>query len=80
MTIQQAIRQARQDLSWHVTPNGTVQVTIRFADYAGKKTTVTRTLNSTDKERELVELWRESHDGLDAAIDSVLFVSTPRPF
>lgn len=80
MTIEQAIKQARNDLAWHVTAGGTVQATIRFEKYDKTRGIARAALGKPDKEQELIDYWRERHDGLGAAIDSVLFVSTPRPF
>lgn len=80
MTIQAAIRQAIQDCAWHVTPTGSVNATLRYVGRDGKPEIREVLLTGPDKDAELTSYWLEHHDDDGAAIDSLLFVSTPSPF
>lgn len=79
MTMQQAIRQARDDLAWHVTRTGTERATVRFTDSAGRHRSVETDLTEPDKAAQLRDWWLANHEALDAGIDSVDMVSTPNP-
>jgi len=79
MTIQKAIKQAQQDLTWHVTPNADVLATIRYVCVDGTRRQTDVLLRMADKAGELARFWLDSHESLDAALDSVLFVTTPKP-
>lgn len=78
-TIQAAIARAKRDLTWHVTPNADVTATVRYLDTAGQRKQADIALTSKDKAAELTLEWLDRHEDLDAAIDSVLYVSTPAP-
>lgn len=78
-TIQAAIARAKRDLTWHVTPNAGTVATVRYLDAAGRRKQVEIGLASADKAAELTREWLDGHESLDAAIDSVLYVSTPAP-